>query len=167
MRSTTFTMLLSAQVTDTVPEPTRNCIRCLAILKDDAGAYCRRCKAQSALKLCRHLAQMLAWRVLTVDGGGRRVPVALTIGEVTVQEEALPYPLLYEGTRRALPVLPSLEVVPGSDVLARLILLGRCHVCAVAFLLPETEALVLKGEPRIVRSPNPTALHVYATVDGG
>ena len=37
-------------------------------------------------------------------------------------------------------------------------------MCAVAFLLPETEALVLKGEPRIVRSPTPTALHVYASV---
>lgn len=148
-----------------IGEPVRACLWCLTPLAEGPKHFCRRCSARSVLRLCRHQQALPSWRVLAWDpDAGVVASLSLTVGAVTVLAETLPFPLLSEETGRTLPIMPTRSARPGTEVLARLAVLGRCHVCDTTFLMPETEAVVVAfGDPWIVRAPTAgTEMHVFA-----
>lgn len=129
----------------------RACIRCGRRLKD--GTFCSRCDERSIVRLCRHLAALPAWRTTTTTNGSVKVD-SITVGSVTIfppEGTQAMMPLVHSETGRTIPAREPRSVPSGSEIVMRATILGACYSCGLAFLLPEVEAGVRRGEPRILR----------------
>lgn len=130
----------------------RACIRCGRRMRE--GVFCARCDANSMVRFCRHLAAVPAWRTLINDDDGNPRLYSVTVGEVTVfpaDGAAAMLPLVNAETGRTLAARELSAVPLESELLLRATLLGSCRSCGLAFMLPDAEAGVRRGEPRILR----------------
>lgn len=147
---------------------TRNCIHCAGELQgDDGDVRCARCGRDSSLSVCPHGAPRPAWRITrwyenpTPHGKRRRDVVAVTVGDHTVYLGRFRDNLALraeDGARLPLSRVHAIE--PGSEIIERMVHVGSCYRCNVAFFLPDCE-IKAPGPPRILRVPVEAATRQY------